>query len=453
MNKEASSLTPSIFIETYGCSFNVSDSEAMGGLLAQSGYRIATDPAQADLIIMNTCTVKDRTYLNFEKRFAQLKTAALSGEGPRLVVAGCIPKTLAHSDLMQGVSTLGPDTIDQVTEVVEQTLAGHQLNRLQADSKSDATAARPLLPTRRRQPNIEIIPIASGCLNACTFCQTRLARGRLSSFRPGDLLDRARRAIADGVSELWLTAQDVGAYGKDCDYPLHRLLRDICALEGDFMVRLGMANPRWVWEDLNAILDALDHPKMFKFLHVPVQSGSDAVLAAMKRGNTARQFLEISEAFGQRFPEGGLMTDIIVGYPTETEEDFAQTLAVLDAVRPAAANRSKFSPRPGTAAARLPQLPGPVMAERSLRLYDKVKALAHAYHQDWVGRRDRVLIDQLKSNGTTFAHNTAYRPVVLPGQWPGVQWIDVEYVGAADFHLRARPLETALTPQTNHASQ
>ncbi|MCL5270487.1 MAG: radical SAM protein, partial [bacterium] len=261
--------------------------------------------------------------------------------------------------------------------------------------------------------------------------------GRLASFRPGDILDKARRALDEGVAELWLTAQDTGAYGRDGDYPLWRLLDRLCALEGDFRIRLGMMSPRWMWEDGPALLDALAHPNMFRFLHVPVQSGADRVLSAMRRDYTADQFARVCAAFRERFPLGAIMTDVIVGYPGESEVEFGQTLDLLERVGPAAVNRSRFSPRPGTAAARLaPLLEGPALAARSRRLLEAAHRLGRAYHRRWVGRRERVLVAEMRW-GRPLAHNEAWRPTVLAGQAAPGDWVTVVHTGAADYHLHA----------------
>lgn len=435
-----------IFIETYGCSFNVSDGETMAGVLAGEGYRLVDDPACADVIIVNTCTVKDKTYRNFEKRYDALREAAQKGEGPTVVIAGCIPKAYERSDLLEGVSALGPDAIAEIGEIVEETIRGNITHRIRPPAQRRELAERALMPSQRRNPKIEILPISRGCLSACTFCQTRLARGRLVSYRPGDLLRRARQALDEGVSEIWLTSQDTGAYGRDCDYPLPRLLEQLCELDNsDYRIRLGMTSPQWIHEDLQAYLDVFAHPRMFQFLHVPVQSGSDKVLDEMKRGCTAAQFEELCGAFHDRFPEGTLMTDIIVGFPGESDSDFEATMQLIERTRPVGVNRSRFSPRPGTPAARMEPLHHEVVAKRLHRLDRLVRRLAREYHQGWEGRRDRVLTAEYKKAGTTVAHNQYYRPVILEGSWPLGHWIEVEYCSATDFHLGARPLNNRLT--------
>ena len=201
-----------------------------------------------------------------------------------------------------------------------------------------------------------------------------------------------------------------------------------------------MTSPCWVWRDLKPMLEVFEHPKLYRFLHVPVQSGSDRVLAAMRRGNTAAEFEQVCRAFLDRFDDFCLMTDVIAGFPTETEEDFQATLDLLERTQPAAVNRSKFSPRPGTAAARMHPLPGLVLSERSHRLEAAVRRLARSYHEASVGLTQRVLPIEHHNRNATMAHNAAYRPVVIPGRWPLGQWMEVQITEAEDFHLCARPL-------------
>jgi tRNA A37 methylthiotransferase MiaB len=203
-----------------------------------------------------------------------------------------------------------------------------------------------------------------------------------------------------------------------------------------------MTNPRWTLDMLDPLLDAMSHPKVFKFLHVPAQSGSDAVLEAMRRGNTNAQFESIAAAFHARFPDGALLTDIIVGYPTESDADFDATLAMLDRIAPAAVNRSRFSPRPGTAAARLDSLPGPVIRERMRRIDAVVRRLAAVWHRRRIGRVEPVLTCETRVDGTTVAYNPAHRPVVLQGEWPRGLWVNARIADAAPFHLKGEPIES-----------
>jgi tRNA A37 methylthiotransferase MiaB len=218
------------------------------------------------------------------------------------------------------------------------------------------------------------------------------------------------------------------------------------------MIRLGMSSPIWIDERLNEYLEILQHPKMFQFLHVPIQSGSDRILRAMRREGDAAQFLRIAESLHARLPDATLMTDIIAGYPGEEDEDFAATLELLARAAPAAVNRSRFSPRPGTPAAQLKPPPGRAVAERAAALNDLARRLARDFHQRWVGRRDRVLTAEAPRPGSVVAHNRSWRPVDLAGGWPLGAWVEVVYHAAADYHLQARAVE-APSPIQNQSSR
>jgi tRNA A37 methylthiotransferase MiaB len=189
---------------------------------------------------------------------------------------------------------------------------------------------------------------------------------------------------------------------------------------------------------LDEYLDVFRHQKLFTCWHVPLQAGSDAVLAHMRRGNTAAEFVELARRFGEALPDGALLTDIIVGYPTETEEDFAATLACLAAAGVAGVNRSNFSARPGTAAARLNPLAPEVIKRRMEQLTARCAQLGRKWHTRWIGRRERVRTVEQKRAGSTIAHNQAGRPVILAGNFPMAQWVTVEYTHAADYHHRAQ---------------
>lgn len=446
-------MTASIYIETAGCAFNASDGEVMAGVLRKSGFTIVPSPEASDLILLNTCTVKDRTFLNFRKRLDELRgkgagpedEASPSGSPARppartpkpMVVAGCIPKAYEGTDLLRDVSTMGPDQVSRVAEVVRETLRGRLIHATGGDHRSRRLG----LPLLRRNPIIEILPIARGCRSACTFCQTRLARGRLSSFSPDEILNQARRALDDGVREFWVTGQDTGAYGYDIDVALPHLLQRLLDLEGDFRVRLGMTSPQWVAQRLEEYLEVFEHPKMFRFIHVPIQSGSDRVLRHMKRDGNVAQLEAIHDAFTARFPDSTFMTDIIVGYPTETEEDFEATLGLLGRLGLPCTNCSKFSPRPGTAAARLAQLPSSTISRRSKRLVALVREIAGRYHRRRIGRRYSVLIDQINADGSRLGRTDAYRPMLLNGDIPLGATIEARVERGEPFRFFGRALE------------
>lgn len=422
----------SIYIETAGCAFNVADGEVMAGVLSRAGYRLERDPRAADLVILNTCTVKDRTFLNFRRRLGQLGRTPDSPAGPPLVVAGCIPPAYARTSLLDDVSTLDPDSIDRVGDVVRDTLRGRVVHaRASAPLRS-----RPGLPTIRRNPIVEILPIARGCRSACAFCQTRISRGKLFSFSMPEILDRARQALDDGVKELWVTGQDTGTWGMDVDSSLPELLRELLQLRGDFRVRLGMTSPQWVTPKLAEYLDLFSHPKMFRFFHVPVQSGSDAVLRRMRREGSVREFESIHSAYIERFPDGTFLTDLIAGFPGESEADFEKTRALVERLGLPGANVSRFSPRPGTAAARMKAVDPASVKRRTRMLMDQVRRSAARYHAERVGTRCRVLMDQHREDGRGQGRTEAYRPVLFEEALALGSWVEAELTGASDFSFR-----------------
>jgi len=404
--KRQDSRKPRVFVETYGCSFNVSDGEVMTGLLERDGFEVSNSPAEADAVIVNSCTVKDRTWLDLKKRL-QL----LSEQTPAVVLAGCAPKVPHQSEQLKKWAQVGPNNLADIPEVVRRAMAGETTSRL--DIRHDEN--RLLLPARRRSSSVEIIPISKGCLGACTFCQTVIARGRLRSFPAEQILERIRKAVDEGVNQIWLTSQDCGAYGLDSGTNLPALLRSIAKLDGDFKVRVGMANPDLIKLYQDEFADILAHPRFYQFAHIPLQAGSNSVLDAMKRLYSTDDFLRICEKLRATSPDITIATDIIVGFPTETDADFRQTLnAITEAAIPVI-NRSRFSPRPGTPAARLKPLPSKLVSERSKLLYQAAADIAFKDLDQWSRWRGEVFIEeQLTNRNAVLARNFAYKPVVLP---------------------------------------
>lgn len=423
---------PTVYVETYGCAFNVSDGEVMAGLLERDGYSIVDSPDAADAVVVNSCTVKDRSYLDFCKRVKALDGTA----GPAVILAGCIPRVYQHSQEFARFSQVGPDNLAAIGEVVSRTVAGECVVRTGRESQP-----RLNLPKRRRNNAVEIIPISKGCLGSCTFCQTVIARGRLHSFPEEEILAQLQSAVDDGVRQIWLTSQDCGAYGLDCGTNLPRLMRRIAAIQGDFKVRVGMANPDLIKLFLRQFVEALSHEKFYQFAHVPVQAGSDKVLSDMRRLYAADDFRGIVETLRSRMPQITIATDVIVGFPTETEEDFAQTMALMRETRVPVINRSRFSPRPGTKAARLKTLPSAVVSRRSRELYQLAQEINQAEGEQWVGWEGDVLVEEQIRQGVALARNFAYFPVVLKGAYAAGQRLRAAVTAHEGFHLNATPVE------------
>ncbi len=426
-------MSPSVHIETYGCAFNTSDSEVMAGLLERAGFTLVAEACDADVVVVNSCTVKDRTVLDLRRRMNEL---GRGDRAPALVLAGCVPRVPGQAREFEAVSQMGPDNVGQIAEVVRRTLEGERVRVTHREH-----APRLLLPKRRKNPAVEIIPISKGCLGDCTFCQTVLARGRLHSFEEDDIISAVEAAVVDGASMMWLTSQDCGAYGVDRGTDLPHLLRRVARVAGDFVVRVGMANPDLVKPWADEFVDALGHPKFFQFAHIPVQAGSDAVLAAMGREYAAADFLQIADVLRERLPDLTLATDVIVGFPTEGEEDFAQTLRLLEETAVPVVNRSRYSARPGTRAARLPGLESRVISARSKQLAARAAAVNRRALAPLVGRAVWAIAEDNPRSGITMFRTRQYVPVIVAeSHTPGTR-MTVEITGVEGFHTTGRVTE------------
>lgn len=278
------------------------------------------------------------------------------------------------------------------------------------------------VPQVRRNPHIEIIPLSTGCLGACTYCKTKHARGQLGSYSPELLIERVRAAAADPcVREIWLSSEDTGAYGRDIGTDLPTLLRGMLAElppDGTVMLRVGMTNPPFILEHLEAIAEALQHPACFSYLHVPVQSGSDAVLRGMSREYTVAEFERVCDTLLAEVPGVDLATDIIAGFPGETAADHGDTLRLLEKYRFPHTHISQFYPRPGTPAARMKRVPTDVVKARSREITTLVESWTDA-HAALVGTMHRSCVVDTAADGRSLvAHTKSYVQVLLDAEAP-----------------------------------
>uniref|UniRef100_A0A8C2AZH7 tRNA-t(6)A37 methylthiotransferase n=1 Tax=Cyprinus carpio TaxID=7962 RepID=A0A8C2AZH7_CYPCA len=365
--------TQKIWVRTWGCSHNSSDGEYMAGQLAASGYKITENPSDADLWLLNSCTVKNPAEDHFRNSIKKAQE-----QNKKVVVAGCVPQAQPRTDYLKELSIIGVQQIDRVVEVVDEAIKGHSV-RLLGQKKEKGKrlgGARLDLPKIRKNPLIEIISINTGCLNACTYCKTKHARGDLASYSIEELVERARQSFQEGVCEIWLTSEDTGAYGRDIGTDLPSLLWELVKeIPEGAMLRLGMTNPPYILEHLEEMGRILQHPRVYSFLHVPVQSASDSVLMDMKREYCCADFRRVVDFLKERVPGITIATDIICGLPGETDEDFEQTMELVRQYRFPSLFINQFYPRPGTPAAKMEQVPAHVKKQRTKEL----SALFHTY--------------------------------------------------------------------------
>ena len=413
-----------IWVEAYGCSASFSDSEMISGLIVNGGHTLAENPDDSDLSVIVTCSVKDATASKMIHRIKE------SNSKP-LVVAGCLPK--AEKDTVEkfaeNASLLGPNSIGKTLQVIQSTLDGKKLIALE-----DSDISKVGLPKIRLNPAVGIVEIASGCMSECTFCQTKLSKGDLQSYRVGDIVRQVKTEISDGCSEVWLTSTDNGCYGFDIDSDLPELINSVVEIPDKFFVRVGMMNPMYMPRIRDNLLKSFDSSKVFKFLHVPVQSGSDKVLNDMKRGHTASTFREVVNQFREKFGKFTISTDVIVGFPTETEEDFEMTMNLLRDTKPDIVNLSRYSQRPGTDAAEMVQIDVAEVKRRSKIAYELISDISRENNQKWVGWKGQVLFDEEFENQVR-GRNFAYKPIFVNEEPKIGQISSVEITEATNHSL------------------
>ncbi|XP_014796588.1 PREDICTED: threonylcarbamoyladenosine tRNA methylthiotransferase [Calidris pugnax] len=430
-----------IWIRTWGCSHNNSDGEYMAGQLAAYGYKITDNSAEADLWLLNSCTVKNPA----EDHFRNSIKKAQEGK-KKVVLAGCVPQAQPRQDYLKGLSIIGVQQIDRVVEVVEETIKGHSVRLLgqKKDNGKRLGGARLDLPKIRKNPLIEIISINTGCLNACTYCKTKHARGDLASYPIEELVDRAKQSFQEGVCEIWLTSEDTGAYGRDIGTDLPTLLWKLVEVipEGA-MLRLGMTNPPYILEHLEEMAKILNHPRVYAFLHIPVQSASDSVLMDMKREYCVADFKQVVDFLKEKVPGITIATDIICGFPGETDEDFQETMKLVEQYRFPSLFINQFYPRPGTPAAKMHQVPAAVKKQRTKDL----SQLFHSYnpYDHKVGERQRVLVTEESFDSNYYvAHNPFYEQVLVPKD-PLLmgKMVEVNIYEAGKHFMKGQPVSDA----------
>ena len=389
-----------IFVEAYGCSASFADSEMISGLIVNDGHTLATDSSESDLNLIVTCSVKDTTANKMMHRIKSLKAKPL-------IVAGCLPKAEQSNveKFTENASLLGPNSLGKTLDVINSTLSGKKQIALE-----DSDLSKVGLPKVRLNSAVGIVEIASGCMSECTFCQTKLAKGDLSSYRLGDIVRQVQTEIKEGCKEVWLTSTDNGCYGFDIGTDLPTLVNAVSEIPEDFMVRVGMMNPMYMSRIKQELIESYDNEKVFKFLHIPVQSGSNKVLNDMKRGHTSETFREIVKKTKGRFENFTISTDIIVGFPSETEEDFQKTLSLLDETKPDVVNLSKYSARPGTDAAELKQIDAAEIKRRSKIIFEQINKISLESNEKWIGWKGKVLFDENTEEGIK-GRNYAYKPI------------------------------------------
>ena len=404
------------FVETYGCTMNFGEGRQLSEDMASLGYEPADSADDADIVVLNTCTVVETTEKRMLSRISELKR-----QGKRIVVTGCMaqvqPKRIRIR--LPDSPIVRFEEYGRFRDIVSDSF-GCQGSPIVLDTGTDA-----------------ILPIAQGCLGRCSYCITKFARGDLRSYPADDLLRRYDSFLEGGAREILITAQDTSSYGRDTDTDLPALIRSMLEREGDYRIRLGMTNPDSLARVSQGILELMDDERMYRFVHIPVQSGSDAVLGRMRRRYTVSQFMELVDELRSGCPDISIATDMICGFPGETDEDHAKSVELIRELRADTVNITRFSARPGTDAASMEQVHGRISAERSAELTRVKNETELDVNSAMVGRRYRALATERGKEGT-IVRTGNYRPVVIRDEVPLGTFLDVEVTENRPTYLLGR---------------
>lgn len=400
----------SVFVKSFGCSTNLADGEALAGCLKQAGYKLTTNASKADIVVLNTCAVKGPTENRMIHEIKKIPRKK------KLIIAGCLPLVnlprLRNETRFDALAP--PETGTQIVEIVTRVMQREESEKNLTERSIALPGLR--LPRVRLSFVISLIPVCYGCLGSCSYCCVRNARGTLRSYPINEITERIKQDLASGTKEFWITGQDTACYGLDIDTDLARLLHAISQIDGEFMVRVGMMTPDNAMPILRELVEAFADDRIFKFLHIPVQSGNDQVLTRMNRHYSVRDFKTVTNTFRHSYPTLTLSTDVICGFPGESRKAFEETTGLVEEIKPDIVNVSKFFARPNTAASEMKDefVPPGEIRRRSGSLANVAKSIALKKNQSWLGWKGQILVDERgKIEGTWIGRNFAYKPVIL----------------------------------------
>jgi len=384
-----------IYIETYGCSANKNNSEILAGILTQSGYQITNNKEIAEIMIINTCIVKGKTENKIKRRIQDI---AKIYPDKLIIITGCMPETDAKQikKLNSKTILLGTHNFKEIVKLIKDYNENKLTDKKQEiylDYQEETKLNFPKIPNNKL---ISITQISEGCFGECTYCKARLAKGPLFSYPMDDIVKSVENDLKSGAKEVWITSQDNAAYmlDKNNKSQLPELLKKILDLKHNFKLRLGMMNPNFLHLIIDEMINIYQSKKMYKFLHIPIQSADNIVLKHMKRKYNLKQVKDIINKFKKEFPEMTIATDIIVGYPTETEQAHENNLKFINEFKPDVFNLSKFSKHKGTKAEKLKELPIETINQRTSELMNVHKKTALENKQKFLGKIIKVFVNK-----------------------------------------------------------
>lgn len=387
-----------IFVDVYGCTANKADASLIQGLLLEKKHSIVKNAKDADIILILTCTVINTTE---QKIFSKLKKYKELRK--TVIIAGCMASVQQDKirEILPKAKFLPPNYSHHVIDLIEkEKTVFKDKNKTKFPKYFDSITSP--------------IAIAEGCMFSCAYCITTLARGKLRSFPINEIKKDVKFAVKNNCKEIQITAQDTSSYGFDKNSNLGDLIRNITQVKGEYRIRIGMMNPYTCKKNLSSIINSYESSKVYKFVHLPVQSGDNNILEKMNRKYEIKDFIEIVEIFREKYPDITLATDVIVGFPSETDEQFQNTIRILKKVKPDITNITRFSARPKTAAKKMKgRIKTETVKERSRELTELCSKISHEQNKKHMNKTYKVLITEKGKNNTFVGRAENYKPVVL----------------------------------------
>ncbi len=398
-----------LYFESYGCTANYNSTEIMKGLVKQAGFDLTSNIDYADLVIINSCIVKEPTEEKIRRRVSDLLK-----QGKKVILTGCMPRLNKDKLQKRNLFLLDTSQIRNIVNLIDDIYSNNYSEKY-LRSRNEIKLNLSKIP---KDKLIGITQISEGCLGNCSYCITRLAKGRLFSYPKEDIVKSVKRDLESGAKEIWLTSQDCASYGNDYGrYLLPELLNEIVKINKNFFIRIGMSNPNNVLKILPDLIDIYKNKKIFKFLHIPLQSGSNNILKLMKRKYTKEDFMRIVREFRREFPHIHISTDVIVGFPEETQEDFEETYELIKEIKPETINVSKFWPRPRTSAEKMKnQINTETKKSRAIKILRLHNDLCNRSQRKFINTRHKVFVDKIGWPGTYLARDENYKLFAIPSR-------------------------------------
>lgn len=410
-----------IYIETYGCTANKSDESIVKNLLLTNFFNISDDIENADIIIIITCTVINTTEQKMLSRLRYFKKL-----NKKIIVTGCMASI--QSDLIKTIlphsKILPPYHIHKIIDVI------NKKNNIKYDL-TDKTKYKKLFNDLTAP-----ISISEGCDFSCSYCITTLARGNLRSFPPNEIKNDIQSALDQGCKEIQITSQDTSSYRFGSNIDLGILLNEISEIEGNFRIRVGMMNPYSALKKLNSIISGFDNDKIYKFLHLPIQSGDNTILKKMNRKYDVKDFLHIINSFKNKFPDITISTDIIVGFPSETNEQFYNSIKLLNKVKPDIVNITRFSSRPNTKAKLMSNRIKTEISKDRSRILSKIsKEISYKNNKSYIGKILNGLVIEDGKNNTKLCRANNYKPIIIRDKIDLGEFIKIQIIDSTQNYL------------------